>query len=397
MILCPRHLHLQFSLFLFQPFHNISFPINTTHHCTSMNMEPNSPSSPSPSDCDASRIPKRRRAIQACTNCRARKTRCDAAEPKCSLCLAQNVECEYRDSQQLRIEPNTRLILQRIQLLEQRLLSSPPGLVSGISTQSFMPTSNQQQSTLLPERATMPQAFEGETGGRPSGPVGSSPRVRADESAPATLGEMTYPLSHTASANHVLGWPIVQQLLHSAQAETGSQPGTATDVFFGNDFITDKMWNDYPAATWRLYGDQSIDELCQTVEFRSLVRWYFDKVNVFFPLLSFDHVIEHLEFITQAETHDHDGRDLSSSYIPPSQYCLVLLVLCLGSFARRGGSIVRLSDHRRRSPYSQGPENETPYAVSSLDQLLWRKAKLLLGHISSNVTIQAAQCAMLAR
>ncbi|KXH26607.1 hypothetical protein CSIM01_02908 [Colletotrichum simmondsii] len=74
-------------------------------------------SAPSSSFSAAHYFPARRRVWQACTNCRARKTRCDAAKPKCSLCVTQNVECVYRDSNQPRIEQNTRILLERIQIL----------------------------------------------------------------------------------------------------------------------------------------------------------------------------------------------------------------------------------------------------------------------------------------
>ncbi|OBR05265.1 C6 finger domain-containing protein [Colletotrichum higginsianum IMI 349063] len=79
---------------------------------------PPPPSSSSSSFSAAHYFPARRRVWQACTNCRARKTRCDAAKPKCSLCMAQDVECIYRDSNQPRIEQNTRILLERIQMLE---------------------------------------------------------------------------------------------------------------------------------------------------------------------------------------------------------------------------------------------------------------------------------------
>ncbi|KAF5593393.1 3-oxoacyl-reductase [Fusarium subglutinans] len=69
-------------------------------------------------------FPNRRRVIQACVNCRMRKTRCDAAQPRCGLCTSQNVDCVYRDAKQPKIDYNTQVLLERMQLLEDRILSS---------------------------------------------------------------------------------------------------------------------------------------------------------------------------------------------------------------------------------------------------------------------------------
>lgn len=67
-----------------------------------------------------------RRAVQACSTCRNRKTRCDAKVPKCSLCVDLNVECQYAEPQGPRIDANTRLLLERIQHLEDRIFSQIP-------------------------------------------------------------------------------------------------------------------------------------------------------------------------------------------------------------------------------------------------------------------------------
>lgn len=41
---------------------------------------------------------RRRRAYLACTFCRVRKQRCDAKEPQCSNCEAQNAVCIYEST-----------------------------------------------------------------------------------------------------------------------------------------------------------------------------------------------------------------------------------------------------------------------------------------------------------
>lgn len=40
-------------------------------------------------------VRKRRRVGVACSNCRIRKTKCDAGKPSCSTCLASKEICRY--------------------------------------------------------------------------------------------------------------------------------------------------------------------------------------------------------------------------------------------------------------------------------------------------------------
>jgi hypothetical protein len=41
-------------------------------------------------------FPTRRRALQACETCRARKSKCDNERPSCGSCIQHGVECVYK-------------------------------------------------------------------------------------------------------------------------------------------------------------------------------------------------------------------------------------------------------------------------------------------------------------
>ncbi|TDZ16675.1 Citrinin biosynthesis transcriptional activator ctnR [Colletotrichum orbiculare MAFF 240422] len=251
-------------------------------------------------------FPVRRRVWQACTNCRARKTRCDAAKPKCSLCVTQNVECVYRDSNQPRIEQNTRILLERIQMLEDRLFA-PPVFAAPQGQQG------QQQSANTPS----PQAVRQPT--TPGSVLAQTRDVVRDAAVTAERpeadgdGQIPIPLSHTANANHVFEWPIVQQLLSESEpmpprpAMPGGVRSTeATDIFF----------RDAPDD-----GTLSIDAADR---YREVIHEYFAE------------------------------------------------------------------EPRQQQSRLRGFFREMP----GLDEKLWQKARLLLGFISSETTLEAAQCAM---
>ncbi|KAH6662927.1 hypothetical protein F5X68DRAFT_178041 [Plectosphaerella plurivora] len=299
-----------------------------------------------------SQLPSRRRVWQACSNCRARKTRCDAATPRCSLCATQDVECVYADAPQPRIEYNTWLLLDRIQALEDRLLSSP----------NF--------SAPTESAATAP----------PAPPVLSSVDVShpatATPSKPPTT-EIPISSSHTANANHVINWPIVQELLASVlqQTEDGKLPNEATAVFFSEA----SQRTDGPLPdTWRLFeGPESRQAKMETFEgCLSLIQSYFDEFNVFYPLLSYPHIVNTLRVVADDQPSD-DGP-------PPADYCILLQVLAMGSFVNQGLNRVT-STHPLGTRQSSSPH-----------RYLWLKAKMLLGHIAPETTIEAAQCTMLA-
>lgn len=265
-----------------------------------------------------------------------RKTRCDAAQPRCGFCALHNVDCVYRDAQQPRIDYNTQVLLERIQLLEDRMTGLPPSQQSGIPT------------------------------AQPAG-------AKHDESV-AEL-DVQIALSHTANANHVYSWPLVQQLISEVTPHDIRPKGDAIDVFFE---AAGALPHNLAPMSWSLSDD--VDQVKLPLEWTELVEAYFTEVNVFFPLLSKSRL---LGILQTATTEGIDGP--SEGLHDPAGHALLLLVLCLATFVRGGGNIIRLG--------SKAPEGWH----SQLEDRLWAKAKLLLGFVSAEITLESAQCAMLAR
>ncbi|TEA12216.1 Quinic acid utilization activator [Colletotrichum sidae] len=338
-------------------------------------------------------FPARRRVWQACTNCRARKTRCDAAKPKCSLCVTQNVECVYRDSNQPRIEQNTRILLERIQMLEDRLFASP--VFAAPQGQQ-----DQQQSANTPS----PQAVRQPT--TPGSVLAQTRDVVRDAAVTAERpeadgdGQIPIPLSHTANANHVFEWPIVQQLLSESEpmpprpAMPGGVRSTeATDIFFRD--APDDGSPALPPESWRLFQDRSLPVSIDAADrYREVIHEYFAEVNIFFPLLALDDILATFNEVVLSER----TAGTAKTTIAPSRYCLLLMVLCIGSFVCTGEYRISLDEVAGRN----GGENPQSLGsgffreIPGLDEKLWQKARLLLGFISSETTLETAQCAMLA-
>ncbi|KAL6407567.1 hypothetical protein AUP68_08586 [Ilyonectria robusta] len=283
-------------------------------------------------------FPQRRRVTQACVNCRLRKTRCDAAQPKCSLCTTQNVDCVYRDAQQLRIDHNTKVLLDRLEILEERVLSSLP---------SNTPT--------------------------------ESAADRQDGSGEPASFDLQIPISHTANANHVFSWPIVRELLSES---LDWRSGDATDVFFEHSSYDSPI--SHPPETWRLSQNQQLP--LAAAQYHALLQEYFLKVNVFFPLLSMDECAVLLDRTLSSELRTGEELEVSTA-----QYALVLMILCLAM-------LVTDEEIRTIIPVdTESSHSET--SLTQKDQMhsqLWNKAKLCLGWLSSDISIPAAQCAMLA-
>ncbi|KAF6811084.1 C6 finger domain-containing protein [Colletotrichum musicola] len=348
-------------------------------------------SGPSSSFSAAHYFPARRRVWQACTNCRARKTRCDAAKPKCSLCMSQNVECVYRDSNQPRIEQNTRILLERIQMLEDRLFASPV---------FASPQQQQQQQAVV--STPSPKA----TRQQPTTPGSGTEAVQQqDNTSHDNDGQIPIPLSHTANANHVFEWPIVRQLLSETEPAAlpprpampgGVRSTEATDIFF-RETLDQNRTSSRPPESWRLFRDRGLPVSVDAADrYREVVHEYFAEVNAFFPLLSLDDVMATLDEVVRRERTASDEDEMPA--VSPARYCLLLLVLCLGCFVCMGEYRISLDEVAGRDggqhPQSLGSGffRECP----GIDGRLWDKARLLLGFISSETTLEAAQCTMLA-
>lgn len=286
-----------------------------------------------------------------------------------------DVECVYQDSQQPRVDPGIRMLLERIDGLEERLLSAP---------------------AFAGAPAPVPHPVYATTS------VGNAVRTihdhtnKNDPTAASNAPEIAYPLSHTASADHVLNWPIVQDLLSSSgfsrqtqEYELDSHKHGATDMFFGPSTLIKSSIDEEVPASWRLFADVNMPDVQEVVEeYETLIRTYFDEVNIFFPLLSLSELLGHLDRVADVETR---GGDLRSSRPSTAQYCRLLLVLCLGAFVRSSGHRVQLPGNS-----DQGGQYTQP-DPTGLHNRLWQKAMLLNGYVSAEVTVEAAQCTMLSR
>lgn len=320
-------------------------------------------------------FPNRRRVIQACVNCRMRKTRCDAAQPRCGLCTSQNVDCVYRDAKQPKIDYNTQVLLERIQTMEDRILSSSSSsqfhsgnLRSSPANSQGPPGHLRRKSDFLPDSNT---------------------------TAHEPVFEVQIPLSHTANANHVFSWPLVQELLSKA-SEDGESLQThtnATEVFFqpqSSNYLSSTV--SQPPLSWRLYDNaelfySSLDDFVS--QLRDLIHLYFTEVNIFFPLLLKGDILDMFHRVTGVEVYGHE----QSSYIDMPQYGLLLVILCLALLSSSGRSNI----HIERNHTDQEASSDSAVQMERLRSNLWDKSRLVLGYVSTDMSMAAAQSSMLAR
>lgn len=298
--------------------------------------------------------------IQACVNCRMRKTRCDAAQPRCGLCTSQNVDCVYRDAKQPKIDYNTQVLLERMQLLEDRILSS--------------------NSASQAQRA----------------PLEASPMSHHDPQHDSTtegrepVFEVQIPLSHTANANHVFSWNLLQTLLSENGTDQQDLPSfaDATEVFFqGQQNSKHPSTTLQPLTSWKLY-DSSYFNSCPgdgVARLHDLIHLYFTKVNIFFPLLLRSDILNIFESVTAREVYGNEETPM----VNMPQYGLLLVVLCLALLSSSGQSDISIKN-KRFSNSSNNPEDQ-------LRSELWSKARLIMGYISTDMSLEAAQASMLAR
>lgn len=348
----------------------------------------------------------RTRAQRACVNCAKRKTRCDAVKPTCGYCALQDIDCSYLEPQGPRIDPNTRVILERIHQLEERLFTSPalqnpppvtypPPHAGSVQAQrqrsddgSQHPHHQQQQHQY--EATPTPSSEHHDSA--------SSSRISSGHpgfgSVMAGLYDVEYktPPPHTAGSIWVYELSIVQDLLAAsrslfpASAEFRDNT-TTTSVFFKHSETATSV-KPLPES-WRLFRDVtatvSDDPLAY---YRDLIHLYFQDVNPFFPLLAVDEMFSSLGEIAASELRP-DPPDTS---IPPDQYCLLMLILAFASLVASRVSHVRLLPGNH---HSSPPRNSS--TSLSLSEALWDKAELLLGRISSDSSLEAAHCCLIAR
>ncbi|OAL28488.1 hypothetical protein AYO20_09436 [Fonsecaea nubica] len=108
----------------------------------------------------------RRRAITACQNCRARKSKCSNERPTCSKCATLGTPCVYNDRiDHSSFDPASLLILQKLNEIIDRLDSS---LTANIQLGSHEPDTtwspsiqgNLERTSPSPSRETAPRALQ---------------------------------------------------------------------------------------------------------------------------------------------------------------------------------------------------------------------------------------------
>jgi hypothetical protein len=204
--------------------------------------------------------------------------------------------------------------------------------------------------------------------------------------------EVQIPLSHTANANHVFSWRLVQELLSAAsQGGNNLQVHTdATDVFFHHQPNTSTS---HPPCSWKVFDEKTLsfyDSLNNALsQLRELIDFYFDNVNIFFPLLLKSDIIETFHAVAAEEAYGQD----ESNILDMPHYGLLLVVICLALLSYSGKSDIRVNGKGRpslRSSVSSQRHDE-------LRNHLWGKARLVLGYVSTDMSLAAAQSSMLAR
>jgi hypothetical protein len=345
--------------------------------------------------------PAPRRAAQACSICRHRKTRCDAGFPKCGLCTDLGVDCVYFDSPVIKIDPSTRLLLDRIQQLEDRIVSSP------LFAQSIQSPNGTACQPSTPKDA-LPLS-----GNQPS--VTESLPERSGVSRDGDSNGLTLPAIHDANANHVYQWPILGKILNYGwPRESISAPfSEATDVFLQQ---MPQHAAVLPVHSWRLLENLNdtalphhwapVNNSSRPVElqvriYKDLIEEFFLQIHVFYPMFHRDDIFQLLQDVLDS----HISRNPALKTISSPQYCLLVLILCLGALAKWGTTVIEERGWKAQTESSpeQGnlnsPRGQTEDFVdhSALEGQLWEKTRLLLGSVALENTEEAATCFALAR
>ncbi|RDW63609.1 hypothetical protein BP6252_11154 [Coleophoma cylindrospora] len=223
---------------------------------------------------------------------------------------------------------------------------------------------------------------------------------------------LTLPAVHDANADHVYKWPIVQSLKAQQSYDVASTPlpelCDATDIFIlrTSKSSTPKL----PLDSWRLLDHALLERSTPadvdliTRRYEAMVYNFFINVAAFYPIIHQDTILQYLHSIIRTETSRNEFQ--AERQVDVSEYCLLLLVLCLGDFAKVEQVIVPAWPLEPFTGYSfeaEGFSMHTPPQApgpSSVDAntegMLWQKALQLLSALNSEYTLEAAQCFALA-
>lgn len=231
---------------------------------------------------------------------------------------------------------------------------------------------------------------------------------------------LTLPVSHEANADHVYRWPIVQELLDRGLPETinPERPPIfpklcdVTDIFLldppqHNSDIRIRSWHIFDDESLQYFRRQprigSIDFWDILPQYENLISAFFANIHAFYPIIRQDQIYKTLHAAFNSEVDQHGLQDDEK----PSQYCVLLMVLCLGALAVSGSVLLPKMplqpQESSQNLWGRRQDNlpkDNPVVVEFVDSLedrLWKKVQLLLGSVSLEDSLGAAQCFTLAR
>ncbi|KKY15569.1 putative c6 zinc finger domain protein [Phaeomoniella chlamydospora] len=215
----------------------------------------------------------RKRALQACQTCRARRTKCDNGRPSCSACLHLGAECIYREKDNSTLDQGTLTILERLDGLEALLLSPARlhGEPSPLASNFVRPHIDRQNHV---------------------SPVNFSSPVQLDESD-------SFP--HSITVEGVLSWPLW----------SGQWDG---ELNIKQLLLSNPFGNPPPAGKETKPEDTIMGE-------ERLINNYFKAFNIFNPVLDERKISQYRQEV-QLNGYGWDA-----------QSCLLLLVFAIGNIA----------------------------------------------------------------
>ena len=301
--------------------------------------------------------------------------------------MSLKVDCVYLDPEAQRLDPSTRILLDRIQKLEDRIFAPPPD-----STPFWSGT----QPARIPSVRSLdrPQT-------NPVRIPGTKDIGDLNVGGASQEEFLTLPSLHNANTNNLYQWTVVQALLSEDRMNDGnldfrgSNLPEATDIFLLSDLeqmpvVESQSWHLFRDSISPSERDSQInmerDFATLFEDFKELVHEYFVNVHVFYPILSEPEIYDMLQVVAESES-------LNSTALNTTRYCLLLIVLCLGSAARGRANLIHL-DGSQSSPL---PLFDVPSQSHCSEALLWTKTRLLLGTTSFDDDIEAAQCLTLSR
>lgn len=219
---------------------------------------------------------------------------------------------------------------------------------------------------------------------------------------------LTLPVIHNADSNSIYRWDVVQSLLLEKLTSFGwpesnemASLSDATDVFMLTESeemtnVAVKYWHIFEDAEGSRLSNEQLrsspkqhDYVASHFEhLKVLVEEYITNFHVFYPILNVSEIHETLRVVAESEIY----RTQLVEEVGPAKYCLLLMVLCLGSTTlERDDSVY--SHHQGSDQF----KTTSAWSSDALESSLWAKVRLLLGTVSLEDSLEAAQCFALCR